>query len=206
MISKPSSFFLFLIGTIVAMVVVFPFPQRLMMMYFSVGHLDQAERQARIVIDTEGENSEVLRYLADIADRTGDPEGIIEYCKRLVEMRPSDPQIYQRLADAYIWTGRPALAAQTLEQKLEVDPEDENTLWVLSDLYIRLDKLPDAVRVEEALLDVVSDPTQVAAGLAYNYSLLDRPQKELLLRRRIAEWEPDNKPNLERLRQNCTPT
>ena len=101
MISKPSSFYMFLIGTIVAMVVVFPFPQRLMMMYFSVGRLDQARDQAHLVINTEGENSVVLRYLADIADSAGDPEGIIAYCQRLVEMRPKDPQIYQRLADAY---------------------------------------------------------------------------------------------------------
>ena len=120
MITKYWKHFLFVAVIIGATVAVFPFPQRLFEMYLSVGEVDQAEEQARKVMDTQGQNRRVIEFLAQQAREVGDPEKLIEYYRRWVELDPNNPELYQTLAETYYWFGMPKMAAVTMEKRIRI--------------------------------------------------------------------------------------
>ncbi len=199
MIAKPRNYLLFTAAVVGVGLAVFPYPQRLFEMYLAVGRLELAEKQASIVINTQGGNRRVLSFLARQAEKAGDPEVLIDYYRRMIEIDPKNPANYQHLADTYIWSGQPDLATSVLEDKLKLTPGDLKTLWRLADLYVLLDRPKDLIRVDERLLDYAEDKTAIAQRLAYHYSLAGMIDKELALRRELAGLEPDDKPNLRRL-------
>lgn len=90
--------------------------------YESQGRIDDAFRCARIANDNAPEVAATYVRLANLAAAAGDPESVLTYCRRGLEIDPDDASLHAQLSDALETLGQFDDALEARSRAVELEP------------------------------------------------------------------------------------
>jgi tetratricopeptide (TPR) repeat protein len=151
-----------------------------------------------------GPQTVVAEPLADLYQRTGYAEDLIDLCERAASAVPGGAERavwLARLAGALRGRGALRKAADAYRRALEEQPDDPDAKSALRDLYRRLGEAEPLTRLLEAELTHLAGPDEIPVRMELAKLLtepLSRPVEALSHLRRVLQIDPGHAEGLER--------
>ena len=130
------------------------------------GQLDQAEQFCREVIETEGENINMLGILGAILLKQRKINEAEKYLKRTIDLAPTFAKPHEDLGTLYLSENKPEKAATYFEKSARLDPGQVSALFGLANAQLQTDKRREAEDTCDAILEKEPDNIEALRLLA----------------------------------------
>ncbi len=161
--------------------------------YFRANRSDAAEAILLRLLNTRGDDPQVVSGVSAFYAQTGKPEGLPKTLEDRLARDPGNFAAVSALAQLYVDAHRHSDASRVLDSSRKYEAHDPDVLYILSGQYIENDQKDVAEEVLRQVLAV--DPTHAGAANDLGYFLTEEgrqlPEAEALIRRAV-EAEPFN--------------
>ena len=130
------------------------------------GSLGLAADVYRSVLEAQPNNPDALHLLGTIAMGLGEVDAALEYFKRAVARKPTDPSIRVNIAGALLEKSEPASAEFHLRKALKLHPDLPGALCSLASCRAMLGDSEEATKIYQSILDQTPDHPQALIGYA----------------------------------------
>jgi len=155
------------------------------------GQLDQAEQFCREVIETQGENINMLGILGAILLKQRKINEAEKYLKRTIDLAPTFAKPHEDLGGLYLSENKPEKAAKYFEKSARLDPGQVSALFGLANAQLQTDKRREAEDTCDAILEKEPDNIEALRLLAQIATVDKRYVIAEGLLRKIAKSAPE---------------
>jgi len=133
------------------------------------GHVEQARKLIAEVLESNPRDDDALILRSTVELQQHDAAGAISDLRAVLRNQPRSVALQRSLASAYLSNKQPSLAEETLRAAQQIAPNDAGVRIELAQLLSQTGRLPQAVTVLEATVNLLPDNVQARAGLIRAY-------------------------------------
>lgn len=156
---------------------------------YILGDLERAEQDILIALNHRGDDTEVLRILANIYLRTDRADRVEKVLTRLRRVAPNDLEIYKDIARFHRERRRNREALQALERYLAKYPDDLESLTLAGEIHHEEGNHEQAIRIFERILELHPNDFTALTALNKIYQAIGRNDKALELSEKIIQMQ-----------------
>jgi len=123
----------------------------------NLGKLDDAEESLRILCDLDAENQAALLLLADVFERKGDFDSMLDVYGQYLELNTENMEVFRKASAVYRMRGETEAALNGYEMILERNPKDRLTLRFKAEALFACGEFAEAAEVCAVLLEDEDD-------------------------------------------------
>ncbi|HJJ64785.1 MAG TPA: tetratricopeptide repeat protein [Methanocorpusculum sp.] len=123
----------------------------------NLGKLDEAEETLLILTEVDAENQAALLLLADVYDRKGEYDSMLEIYGRYLELNTENMEVFRKASAVYRMRGETEAALNGYEMILERNPGDKLTLRFKAEALFASGEFKEAAEVCASILEAGED-------------------------------------------------
>ncbi|MBN3035989.1 MAG: tetratricopeptide repeat protein [Bacteroidales bacterium] len=161
-------------------------------LFLSKGKFVEALEMARKASETDTQNIWYQLLYGNLLQKTGNYIEALDVFRRIVEIRPGNPDLQNQLALAYIMADKPEQAIKIYDEIEAILGVHEETSLRKQEIYLQMGKVSKAIEETERLIASHPLETRYWAILAEMCMTNGMEEKALEAYRTILEIDPDN--------------
>jgi len=123
----------------------------------NLGKLDEAEETLLILTEVDSENQAALLLLADVFERKGEYDSMLEIYGRYLELNTENMEVFRKASAVYRMRGETEAALNGYEMILERNPQDKLTLRFKAEALFASGEFDEAAEVCALILESGED-------------------------------------------------
>ncbi len=157
-----------------------------------LGRTGDALDAYRAALTMAPDHADAAAGLAGLLLQEEEADEAIEVCRKILKRVPKDPRLHNQLGCAQLDSGDVVGARKRFQKAIELAPNDSTARRNLAVALVRLDEMPQALELLDALIKDEQDSVDLLYLAALALNRVGQYADALPLLERILKLEPDN--------------